>query len=70
MVCGTIVLAGTVALRTSSNALLAPLCAGVVGNCLGVLGGVGGEVVLADAGVVEGRGIAVILERKSVRDSS
>jgi hypothetical protein len=37
---------------------------------LGVLGGVGGEVVLADAGVVEGRGIAVILERKSVRDSS
>jgi hypothetical protein len=64
MVCGAIVLAGTVALRTGSNALLAPLCAGVVGDCLGVLGGVGGKVVFADARVVEGRGVAVVLERK------
>jgi hypothetical protein len=31
---------------------------------LRVLGGVGGEVVFADAGEVEGRGVTVVLERR------
>jgi hypothetical protein len=51
-------------LCASSNALLAILCAGVVRDCLRVLGGVGGEVVLADAREIKGRRVAVVLESK------
>ena len=45
-----------------ADALGAPLCALVVRDCLGVLGGVGGDVVLADAREVEGLGVTVVLE--------
>jgi hypothetical protein len=46
------------------NALGAVLCADVVRDCLRVLGSVGGDVVLADARVVKGLGVAVVLGYK------
>lgn len=46
------------------NALGAVLCADVVRDCLRVLGSVGGDVVLADAGVVERLGVTVVLRWK------
>lgn len=49
----------------SRDTLGAPFGADVVRDCLGVLGGVGGDVVCADAGVVEGLGIAVVLRMQS-----
>ena len=56
--------AGRVAVAVG-DALLAPLRADVVREGLGVLGDVGGDSVVADAGVGEGGGVAVVGEGRS-----
>lgn len=58
----TAILAGIRA-TTPSHAVCAPLLADVKGQCLRKLGNVGGDVVLADAAVCQGGGVAVVGER-------
>jgi hypothetical protein len=43
------------------HTIVAPLCADEVRQCLRVLGDVGGAAVVADAGVGQSVGIAVVL---------
>ena len=63
MLSAAVVLAVGVA-AALGDALGAPLCADVVGNCLGVFGGVGSDVIGTDAGEVEGFGVAVVLGKR------
>lgn len=65
MLGATVILAVGVA-AALGDAFGAPFCADVVGDRLGVFGGVGGDVVGADAGVVESVRVTVVLGGKSV----
>jgi len=58
MIITTAARAGVVRRCAVGDALVRPFLADVVGECLRVLGDVGGEAVGADAGVGEGGGVA------------